>query len=98
MIGSREKQNINSKPKKDTKIIRMARCISHRVYRVPGFLSSRPNWVPPTPQASVAPPLIPLRYQLIKIGRGVLESGCSCVAIVVQGFSVNTKSVFTKTS
>ncbi len=28
------------------------------VYRVPGFLSSRPNWVPPLPQpqGSVAPP------------------------------------------
>jgi hypothetical protein len=23
-------------------------CSIHRVYRVPGFLSSRPNWVPPT--------------------------------------------------
>ncbi len=31
----------------------------HRVDRVPGFLSSRPNWIPPPPhsQASVAPPL-----------------------------------------
>ncbi len=28
----------------------------HRVYRVPGFLSSRPNWVPPHPQAIVAAP------------------------------------------
>jgi hypothetical protein len=29
----------------------------HRVYRVPGFLSSRPNWVPPPPLplGSVAP-------------------------------------------
>jgi hypothetical protein len=28
--------------------------------RVPGFLSSRPNWLPsPTPQASVATPLVP---------------------------------------
>jgi hypothetical protein len=24
---------------------------NHRVYRVPGILSSRPNWVPPTPPA-----------------------------------------------
>jgi hypothetical protein len=37
----------------------------HRVYRVPGFLSSRPNWLPPPihPQASIAfsppPPLVP---------------------------------------
>ncbi len=34
----------------------------HRVYSVPGFLYSRPNWVrpPPHPQASVAPPpLVP---------------------------------------
>ncbi len=33
--------------------------VEHRVFRVPGFLSSRPNWVPPSrhPQASVAPPL-----------------------------------------
>ncbi len=34
--------------------------ILHRVYSVPGFLSSRPNWVPPPPtphpQASVSPP------------------------------------------
>jgi hypothetical protein len=31
---------------------------THRVYRVPGFLSSCPNWVLPSPhpQASVAPP------------------------------------------
>jgi hypothetical protein len=30
----------------------------HRVFRVPGFLSSRPNWgpQPPHPQESVAPP------------------------------------------
>ncbi len=30
----------------------------YRVYRVPGFLSSRPNWLLTTlhPQASVAPP------------------------------------------
>jgi hypothetical protein len=30
----------------------------HRVDRVPGFLSGRPNWLPPPPhpQASVAPP------------------------------------------
>jgi hypothetical protein len=35
----------------------------HRVYRVPGFLSSRPNWLPrsPLPQASVA--LVPLWFQ-----------------------------------
>jgi hypothetical protein len=34
---------------------------SHRVDRVPGFLSSRPNWVrlPPHLQASVVPPLVP---------------------------------------
>ncbi len=35
----------------------------HRVYRVPGFLSSRPNWLfsPPHLQASVAPPpLVPM--------------------------------------
>ncbi len=34
----------------------------HRVHKVPGFISSRPNWVrpPPLPQASVAsPPLVP---------------------------------------
>ncbi len=32
--------------------------LNHRVYRVPGFLSSRPNWLPPPPQpqASVVPP------------------------------------------
>ncbi len=30
----------------------------HRLYGVPGFLSSRPNWVPlPHPQESVALPL-----------------------------------------
>ncbi len=30
----------------------------HRVYRVPGFLSSRTKWVPPPhPQDSVAPPI-----------------------------------------
>ncbi len=31
--------------------------LKHRVYRVPGFLSGRPNWVPLSPhlQASVAP-------------------------------------------
>jgi hypothetical protein len=30
----------------------------HRVYRVPGFLSNRPNWVlpPPRTEAIVAPP------------------------------------------
>ncbi len=34
------------------------KCFNYRVYRVPGFLSSRPNWVPPPHmQASVAPPL-----------------------------------------
>ncbi len=38
--------------------------ILHRVDRVPGFLSSRPNWLPPPPQpqASVASrPLVPGR-------------------------------------
>jgi hypothetical protein len=32
--------------------------LKHRVDKVPGFLSSRPNWVhpPPHPQSSVAPP------------------------------------------
>jgi hypothetical protein len=29
------------------------------VYRVPRFLTSRPNWGPPHPQASVAPLLDP---------------------------------------
>ncbi len=36
----------------------------HRLYRVPGFLFSRPNWVPPLPrpQASIAP--LPLGVQV----------------------------------
>jgi hypothetical protein len=34
---------------------------AHRLYRVPGFLSTRPNWVPPPPHrlASVDPPPSP---------------------------------------
>jgi hypothetical protein len=34
------------------------KCITHRVNRVPGILSSRPNWLPVLPhsQASVSPP------------------------------------------
>jgi hypothetical protein len=72
MIGSREKQNINSKPKKDTKIIRMARCISHRVYRVPGFLSSRPNWVPhPLTRECCSPPLDPSEETHSLAGEGL---------------------------
>jgi hypothetical protein len=45
----------------------------HRVYRVPGFLSSRPNWVPPLPhpQASVAsPPLGPRGEKNSLAGKG----------------------------
>ncbi len=44
----------------------------HRVYRVPGFLFSRPNWLPPPPHswASVAlPPLVP-RWDTLAMGRG----------------------------
>ncbi len=33
--------------------------VPHRVDRVLGFFSSRPNWDLPHPQASVSPPLIP---------------------------------------
>jgi hypothetical protein len=34
---------------------------THRVYRVPGFLASRPNWLlpPPHPLVGVVPPLVP---------------------------------------
>ncbi len=41
-----------------TKCFRKIHTRPHRVNRVPGFLSSRPNWVPPNPHslASVAPP------------------------------------------
>jgi hypothetical protein len=45
----------------------------HRVDIVPGFLSSRPNWLPPPlhPQASVAPPpLVPRGWDTLAGGRG----------------------------
>ncbi len=43
------------------------------VYRVPGFLSSRPNWLSPPshPQASVAPP--PPRFQGVYQGWANLD-------------------------
>jgi hypothetical protein len=38
---------------KDPSIIRpISISLNHRVYRVPGFLSSHPNWVPPPPSAA----------------------------------------------
>ncbi len=53
-----------------------------RVYRVTGFLSSRPNWVspPPHPQGSVAPPpphsgLKAETHSLSDEGRGTRDSG-----------------------
>ncbi len=42
------------------------------VYRMPGFLYSRPNWVPPSPTRSVAPP--PFGS---KVGRHTLLGGRS---------------------
>ncbi len=55
------------KEKKDSEVIKVdipdwglaERGRGHRVYRVPGLLSSRLNWLPPPPhpQASVALPL-----------------------------------------
>ncbi len=48
----------------------------HRVYRVPGFLSNRSNWVhqPPCPLESVAPPLRAQggRYTCLR-GRGLVD-------------------------
>ncbi len=44
----------------------------YRVYRVPGFLSSRPNWLLTTlhPQASVAPPAVPWGGGILACVRG----------------------------
>ncbi len=44
----------------------------HRAYRVPGFLSSRPNWLPPPlhPQAGVAPPPGSRGGDTLDCGRG----------------------------
>ena len=44
----------------------------HRVDRVPGFLSSRPNWVCPPrhPQASVAPPTHLVPEHTLACGKG----------------------------
>ncbi len=51
---------------------------NHRVYRVPCFLSSRPNWLPPPPhpQLSVAPPLVPMggTHSLAGEGAGIANS------------------------
>ncbi len=47
--------------------------VGHRVYRVPGFFSSRPNWVPPNPhpQGSVLlPPLGPRGGDTLGCGKG----------------------------
>jgi hypothetical protein len=44
-----------------------------RVYRVPGLLSSRPNWVPPPPhlQESVVPPPLDPRGETHSLSEGV---------------------------
>ncbi len=50
---------------------------NHRVDRVPGFFSSRPNWdlLHPHPQVSVFPPLVPGGHTRLrergKVGGGV---------------------------
>ncbi len=51
--------------------------LNHRVYRVPGFLSSRPNWVPPPPSAArqccSLSPLCPRGEAHSLAGEGVAE-------------------------
>ncbi len=46
--------------------------LQHRVDRVPGFLFSCPNWLPPPPypQASVAPPPFGSRGDTLASGKG----------------------------
>jgi hypothetical protein len=47
----------------------------HREYRVPGILSSRPNWVPPTPsptrECCSSPPFGSKGADTLACGRGV---------------------------
>jgi hypothetical protein len=44
---------------------------SQGIYRVPGFLSIHPNWLPPLPhpQASVAPPPLVLKWWAHSLAR-----------------------------
>jgi hypothetical protein len=46
--------------------------VHHKVDRVPGFLSGRPNWLPSPPhqQASVAPPLLVSWGDTLARGKG----------------------------
>jgi hypothetical protein len=55
-----------------------SKSLSSQRHRVPGFLSSRPNWLhrPPYPHASVAPPLVPrgVTHSLAGEGAGGAKS------------------------
>ncbi len=47
--------------------------VGHREYRVPGFLCSRPNFLPPSPNPQVRvalPPLVPKRKRGDTLSRG----------------------------
>jgi hypothetical protein len=63
---------------------------NHRAFKVPKFLSSRPNWVPPPPhpQARVAPPLWVQGGDILLAGKGVggpnSAEGTDTLVIYVQ--------------